>query len=76
MKEKRKDFENVIEMAQECKAWLRSTEILSAPLNTQLLAWQVRAQITIAQQLTMVSRHLDNMVKLLEGAQSLANRPK
>ena len=69
MAQERKDFLKVTEFSAAFNEWYsKASEAEITALA--LLRWQVRAQIIIAQQLTIVSQHLGKIVDAAEEART------
>ena len=63
MKEDGKTFYNVIKMSEGFRDFERDNKVqLATGLETQCRAWELRFQLAIAQQLTMIAQHLGEIV--------------
>lgn len=61
--EKKKDFINIAEMAEAFNLWCGvQPQLIELPLNTQALLLQAKAQMAMAQQLAIISKHLGEIV--------------
>jgi hypothetical protein len=66
-----KTYYNVIQLSSDFHGWMDTGDRAEhVPTAAELLLWQARFQLAIAQQLSMVAKHLGTIVKTAEEKKS------